>query len=129
MGILLYSNIVIKEVVAMIEPDQVELLNCVAERFRALSEVGRLRILLVLRAGPRSVNELVERLGMEQAGMSKHLAILKSAGLVDCTREGNRAIYRIADERVFEMCALVCDGVAKQLKAQQSLLAEMGALT
>lgn len=113
----------------MIEPDQVELLNCVAERFSALSEVTRLRILLVLRGGPRGVNELVERLGVAQAAVSKHLGVLKGVGLVDATREGNRVIYRIAEERVFDMCAMVCEGVAKRLRAQQGMLAEMAAMT
>ena len=109
----------------MIDPEQTALLNCVAERFRALAEVPRLRLLLVLRDGPRSVSELVERLGLGQAVVSKHLGVLKTAGLVDSTREGNRVIYRIADERVFDMCALVCDGVARRLQAQQELLTEM----
>jgi DNA-binding transcriptional ArsR family regulator len=106
----------------VIEPEQVELLECVAGRFRALGEVARLRLLLVLRGGPRGVSELVERVGMGQAVVSKHLGVLKGAGLVECTREGNRVIYRIADERVFDMCALVCEGVARRARAQAEMV-------
>jgi DNA-binding transcriptional ArsR family regulator len=51
--------------------------------------------------------------------------VLKAAGLVDCSRLKNQMLYRIADERVFELCTLVCDGVYRQLKAQAVLLNSM----
>jgi len=106
----------------MIQPEQTELLACVAGRFKALADVSRLRLLLALRAGPRNVQELTRRLGMAQAGVSKHLAVLRGAGLAACQRAKNQMIYRVADERVFDLCALVCDGVYRQIQAQQSLL-------
>jgi len=111
----------------MIEHDQVQLLACIADRFKALSDVSRLRLLLVLRQGPCSVTALTQTLGMAQAGVSKHLGVLRSAGLVESTREKNQIIYRIADQRVFDMCAIVCDGVFKQIQSQQTLLASMPA--
>jgi ArsR family transcriptional regulator len=106
----------------MIQPEQTELLACVAGRFKALADVSRLRLLLVLREGPRNVHELTERLGMAQAGVSKHLGVLRAAGLATCLRAKNQMIYRVADQRVFDMCAMVCDGVYRQIQAQQSLL-------
>jgi len=109
----------------MIDPEQTELLACVAGRFKALADVSRLRLLLVLRGGPQSVNALTQRLGMAQAGVSKHLGVLRGAGLVESSRLKNQIIYRVADERVFDMCAVVCDGVYRQIKTQQSLLPAM----
>jgi DNA-binding transcriptional ArsR family regulator len=106
----------------MIEPEQTELLECVAGRFRALAEVSRLRLLLALRDGPRSVRELQERLGLAQAAVSKHLGVLRGAGLAACERRKNQMIYHVADGRVFELCTLVCDGVYRQIEAQQLLL-------
>jgi DNA-binding transcriptional ArsR family regulator len=106
----------------MIGPEQTELLECIAGRFKALSDVSRLRLLLVLREGPQSVSVLQERLGMAQAAVSKHLAVLRTAGLATSTRIKNQVIYRVADERVFSMCALVCEGVYRQIQAQQLLL-------
>jgi DNA-binding transcriptional ArsR family regulator len=106
----------------MIQPEQTALLACVASRFKALSDVSRLRLLLVLRAGPQSVNALTQRLGIAQAGVSKHLAVLRGAGLVDSSRRKNQVIYHVADDRVFDLCAVVCDGVYRQIKTQQSLL-------
>ena len=74
----------------MLREDQVELIERVAGRFRALSDGTRLRMLLVLKAGPRNVGQLTEKLGIAQAGVSKHLAVLKGAGLVECERLGNQ---------------------------------------
>jgi ArsR family transcriptional regulator len=110
----------------MIGPEQTELLECVAGRFKALADVSRLRLLLVLREGPQSVTALQERLGMAQAAVSKHLAVLRGAGLATSTRSKNQVIYRVADERVYAMCALVCEGVYRQIQAQQLLLPAEG---
>jgi DNA-binding transcriptional ArsR family regulator len=110
----------------MIGPEQTELLERVAERFKALADVSRLRLLLVLRAGPQSVGELQERLGLAQAAVSKHLSVLRGAGLAACQRRRNQMIYHVADRHVFDMCALVCDGVYRQIEAQQLLLPEGG---
>ena len=108
----------------MIDPGQTELLERIAGRFRALGDISRLRLLLALRTGPQSVTALTQRLAMAQAGVSKHLGVLRGAGLVESARQKNQIIYRVADERVFDMCAVVCDGIFKQIKSQQLLLAE-----
>lgn len=108
----------------MLREDQVELIEKVAERFAALADASRLRLLLVLREGPANVKALTARLGIAQAGVSKHLGVLRHVGLVGVTRQGNQAIYRIADERVFDMCAVVCDGLFRQIKSEQVLLGE-----
>ena len=106
----------------MIQPEQTGLLECVAGRFKALADVSRLRLLLALREGPRSVTALQGRLGLAQAAVSKHLGVLRGVGLVESSRHKNRVIYCVADERVFDLCAVVCDGVYRQIQAQQSLL-------
>jgi len=112
----------------MIDPGHIDLLSKIADRFKALSDVSRLRLLLILREGPQNVNALTQRLAMAQAGVSKHLAVLRSAGLVDSTRDKNQIIYRVADQRVFDMCAVVCDGVFKQIRSQQELLVGVPAI-
>ena len=111
----------------MIDPGQTELLSHIAARFKALSDVSRLRLLMVLRQGPQNVSDLTRVLEMPQAGVSKHLGVLRGAGLVESSRQKNQIFYRVADQRVFDMCAVVCDGVFQQIKSQQSLLAAMPA--
>jgi DNA-binding transcriptional ArsR family regulator len=97
-------------------------LQAVAGLFDVLSEPSRLRILQVLQDGPASVGELVDRSCFKQANVSKQLGILLSAGVIARRQEGNRAIYSIAMPLVFDLCALVCRGVARQAAERAAML-------
>jgi ArsR family transcriptional regulator len=96
--------------------------DLVAERFRALAEPMRLRLLNALRSRARSVGELVALTGTSQANVSKHLQVLYKQGFVDRQKEGTTTYYRIADPMVFEMCDLVCDGIQQELDATRARL-------
>ena len=93
-------------------------IDAVATLFAILSEPSRLRILQVLKQGPRSVTDLVERSALKQANVSKQLGLLLSAGLIARKQDGNHAIYSIAMPLVVELCELVCDGIARQAAAR-----------
>lgn len=67
----------------------------------ALAEPNRLHIVELLRSGPRSVNEIVEQLGLAQPLVSKHLRVLSQAGLVKARRSAQQRIYQL-EERPFE---------------------------
>jgi DNA-binding transcriptional ArsR family regulator len=97
-------------------------LQAVAELFAVLSEGSRLRVLQALQRGPLSVGELVESTGMKQANVSKQLGLLLNAGVIARRQDGNRAIYSIAMPLVFELCDLVCRGVAKQAAERAAAL-------
>ncbi|SRR6266496_2738951 len=99
-----------------------ELVGKVVERFKALADETRLRLLMRLKAGECNVTTLTEGLQLGQASVSKHLAVLKQMGLVEVRREGTRAIYRVRDRSVFEMCNLVCDGVVRHLRQEHEAL-------
>lgn len=90
-------------------PDVIEL---IAERFRALGEPARLRLLDALRDGEMTVSELVERTGLGQANVSKHLHILLTLGFVARQKEGVFVRYRLAGEDVFRLCDVMCERVA-----------------
>lgn len=92
-------------------------LEKIASNFRALSEPTRLAILQELKVGPRSVNELVEVIGLSQANISKQLGILRDAGFLHREPKGTSALYSIGDPMVMELCALVCDRLNKQALA------------
>lgn len=66
-----------------------------AMTFRALGEPSRLRIVELLRAGPRSVGEIVEALGIRQPQASKHLRVLSESGLVTREHVATRRIYHL----------------------------------
>jgi DNA-binding transcriptional ArsR family regulator len=63
--------------------------------FNAVAEPRRREILDVLAGGERSVSELVERLGLVQPAVSRHLRVLRQVGLVDVRDEGRLRIYRL----------------------------------
>lgn len=64
----------------------------------AIVEPTRRHILDALRGGERSVSELVEIVGMHQPGVSRHLKVLREAGLVEVRREAQRRFYRLRAE-------------------------------
>lgn len=73
--------------------------------FTALAEPNRRRILELLLERPRLVGELVQRLGLSQPGVSKHLRVLREAGLVDVQRDAQRRLYRPRPEPLAEVDA------------------------
>lgn len=77
-----------------------------ARLFRGLSDASRLAIVEALRAGPRSVGEIVDATGLGQSNVSNHLACLLGCGLVVREQRGRHAFYRLADTRVDDLLAL-----------------------
>lgn len=63
---------------------------------RAIAEPNRMRIVELLKAGPLSVGEIAERLGMRQPQASKHLKVLGDSGVVTVRAEANRRIYSLS---------------------------------
>lgn len=92
-----------------------EALELVAARFRMLAEPMRLRLLNELRAGERTVTQLVEATEAGQANVSKHLGLLADAGMVARRKDGLNVFYHIADESLFELCDLVCARLQREL--------------
>jgi DNA-binding transcriptional ArsR family regulator len=64
-----------------------------ASTWSALADPHRRAVLALLRERPRPVGELVEHLGLTQPGTSKHLRVLREAGLVSSRTEAQRRIY------------------------------------
>lgn len=65
------------------------------ETFAALGEPNRLRIIELLRAGPRSVNDIRDRLGLKQSQASQHLKVLKDLGLLEMEPRAQQRFYRL----------------------------------
>ena len=80
----------------------------IASFLKALADPTRLRILHSLQGGERCVNDLLAELPCSQANVSKHLALLRTAGIVEFRRQGTQVYYRIADPAVFAICGVVC---------------------
>jgi ArsR family transcriptional regulator len=85
-----------------------ELLDLIAERFKALAEPARLNLLNALRGGEMTVTELMEVTGLGQANASKHLQLLHGLGFVERRKEGLYVYYRLTDQDVFALCDIMC---------------------
>src|SRR5712692_8159205 len=97
---------------------------------RALAEPNRFQIVELLRHGPRPVGEMVNRLGLRQPQVSKHLRVLSEAGLVDVRVDAQRRIYALRPaplqelevwleryRRIWEQNFQRLDSVLEELKA------------
>jgi DNA-binding transcriptional ArsR family regulator len=75
--------------------------------FEVLAESNRRRILDLLLEEPRSVGELVVRTGLSQPGTSKHLRVLREAGLVNVRKDAQRRLYELNPQALAELIAWV----------------------
>jgi len=102
------------------------------ETLQALAEPHRFQIVELLRDGPRPVGEMVDRLGLRQPQVSKHLRVLSDAGLVDVRVDAQRRIYALRPaplqelelwieryRRIWEGNFQRLDGVLEELKAKE----------
>ena len=108
--------------VAMPHPLPDPLVEVIAQRFRVLGEPMRIKLLDRLREGGATVAELQEATGASQQNVSKHLGVLLQSGLVVRRKDGNFAVYEIADDSVFELCEHVCGGLRRQLDELDAVL-------
>ena len=76
-----------------------------ATTFTVLAEPARRRILDLLLERPRPVGELTERLGLTQPGTSKHLRVLREAGLVQVRPDAQRRVYELSPAPLAEVDA------------------------
>ena len=63
--------------------------------FAALADPHRREMVALMLERPRAVGELVDRLGLSQPGTSKHLRVLREAGLVRVRRDAQRRLYAL----------------------------------
>jgi DNA-binding transcriptional ArsR family regulator len=102
------------------------------ETFAALAEPSRFRIVELLFSGPRSVNDIGERLRLNQPQVSKHLRVLKEAGLVDVEPRAQQRLYALRPaplrefhdwleryRRVWDARFAELDGVIRGIKAEE----------
>jgi len=78
-----------------------------AEVLRVLASPRRLEILHALVNGPIEVGRLAERIGASQPNVSQHLAVMRSAGIVEAERDGREVRYRLTDPDVLVACGIM----------------------
>ena len=89
-------------------PQSIRALELIAHRFKLLSEPSRLRLLVCLREGERTVTDLAEHAGLTQANASQQLTMLADGGLILRHKEHGKTWYRLADASILDLYQLVC---------------------
>ena len=96
-------------------------MEALAEYLKVFSEPNRLAVLEALRGGALNVTAVVEKTGLSQALVSKHLKMLTIAGVVKRQPEGSLVFYEVIDQGVFKLLGkaekLMLDGRRQQLDA------------
>lgn len=96
-----------------------------ADIFQALAHPTRIAILELLSAGELSAGALIEKLGMEQANVSQHLAVLRSKQIVINRKAGNQVFYSVRDPILLDVLALMRRYFQTQVGQAIELLEEM----
>ncbi|HXI46134.1 MAG TPA: metalloregulator ArsR/SmtB family transcription factor [Candidatus Acidoferrales bacterium] len=105
-----------------------EITTLQAEVLKVLASPRRLEILHRLAEEPMEVGRLASELGLSQPNVSQHLAVLRTAGLVDATRDGRETRYRLADPDVIVACQ-VMRGVLERRLARLARIADNARLS
>lgn len=87
-----------------------------AEILKAMAQPTRLSILEFLRGGEECVCRIFPAIGGNQPNISKHLNLMKRAGVLDCRQEGTMTFYWIKDTRVFEILDLVDEMMRRETR-------------
>jgi len=88
---------------------------------KALSDIQRLRILMMLRAGELCVCQIIAVLGLAPSTVSKHLSILSAADLVDSRKEGRWAYYRLPQGEALKAVKPVLKWLEGALAGEESV--------
>jgi len=110
----------------MIDKSRLELFRLQAEVCKTMADVKRLMIIHELRDGEKSVSQLIAELGLPQANVSQHLAILRERGIVSTRREGTSIYYSMASPKIGQACDLVQEVIADQLARNEALAHSLG---
>ena len=88
---------------------------------KALADIQRLRILMMLRSGELCVCQVVEVLALAPSTVSKHLSILSAAGLVDSRKDGRWAYYRLPEGKVEASVRPILKWLGDMLKNDETI--------
>ncbi len=96
-----------------------------ASIFQALGHPTRIAIVEVLRDGELAAGAIIERLGLEQANASQHLAVLRAKQIVNSRKEGNQVFYSVRDPILNEVLDVMRRYFQSHVNEEMSMLREI----
>ena len=103
---------------SLVRPNTGLLLQMMADWFQAMGEPIRLRIVCVLQQGELSGQALMEMLPCPKQTTSRHLAVLRQAGIIRARREGHATHFRVADAFEYNLCGQVFVRVREEIASR-----------
>jgi DNA-binding transcriptional ArsR family regulator len=97
-----------------------------ADFLKALSHPTRLAIVEYLKGGEASVGKAGADLRLEQSSLSKHLAVLRQAGIVAARHDKSSVLYSIQDKAIFRILRPIARILMKKLKTSGRILGGLG---
>ena len=98
-----------------------------AEFFKTLGHPARIRVLELLAERDHTVSELLPEIGLEASNLSQQLGVLRRAGVVTATKDGNAVVYSIASPVITELLAVARKALTGMLNEQVALLEDLRA--
>jgi DNA-binding transcriptional ArsR family regulator len=95
--------------------------NMQAQISKTMSNPIRLAILHALRDGEKSVNELVDILGISQSNLSQHLALMRQVDILRTRRQGTNVFYRVTNPKINIACDTVREVLIDQLQQKKEV--------
>ncbi|HEV2139347.1 MAG TPA: metalloregulator ArsR/SmtB family transcription factor [Nitrososphaerales archaeon] len=92
-----------------------------AEICKTLGSPVRIEILNSLRNGEKTVSQISQELGLNQANVSQHLAVLRQRRVVTTRKEGTSVFYGVSNPKIIQACRLMREVLLDQLKETRKL--------
>lgn len=92
------------------------LIQIESDFLRAIAQPTRLRILYFLKDGEKCACEIIPKMKEDQSNISRHLALMKDAGILESRKEGVSVYYKIKDKRVFTLLSIVDEMIKSEIK-------------
>jgi DNA-binding transcriptional ArsR family regulator len=93
-----------------------------ADFFKSIAHPSRLAILEYLKGKEASVGEMVAQLEIEQSGLSKHLSVLKQAGILRSRQEKVTVFYSVRDKNIFVVLRTISEILMKKIREGEDVL-------
>jgi DNA-binding transcriptional ArsR family regulator len=97
-----------------------------ADFLKALSHPARLQILEFLKGGERNVGGIIKALSIQQSSLSRHLTVLREAGILKSRQQGTVIYYDIENHDIFHVLHPIAEMLRKKLKKTETVLGSLG---
>lgn len=105
--------------------NETSLFTVQANLCRAMASATRIEMIHLLRNGPQRVGDIARVTDHPQSTVSRHLAVLRNAGIVTPARHGPETFYRITNPKIPQVCDLMREVLAEEVARRSLLMREL----